>query len=137
MSLVSLDEVDLVDHTRGLAPADADEHTLVQPIERGVRGLDLGGGTECVLTWVDVLASGQAPENLGTAVAHTPGLDVEDSAGVGLGRIVCQSALAPGTSFPWPRRGPVNVPPINGTIRLWPWAVSPSSSGWPSVASRR
>ena len=32
----SRDEVDHVDHARGLARGDADEHALVQPIERGL-----------------------------------------------------------------------------------------------------
>ena len=52
------------------------------------------------------------------------------------GRTICQSALAPGISVPlsW---GPANVPPVSGTMRLRPWAVSPTSSGSPSVASSR
>src|SRR6266849_3657327 len=42
------------------------------------------------------------------------------------GRTVCQSALEPGSSFPF-SSGPVKVPPVSGTIRRRPSAISPSS----------
>src|SRR2546423_1442650 len=51
-------------------------------------------------------------------------------------RTICQSALAPGTTFPF-SSGPENVPPIQGTIRLRPALTSPTSTGSPNAASRR
>ena len=65
----SSDEVGLVDHAGGLAAADADEDALVQPVELGCGGLDLGRGPEGVLAGVDVLAAGETGEDLGAAVA--------------------------------------------------------------------
>jgi hypothetical protein len=38
----SFDEIGLVDHAIGLTAADADEDTLVQPVECRSRGFDLG-----------------------------------------------------------------------------------------------
>jgi len=38
----SSDEVGLIDHTPGVAAGDADEDALVQPVEIGRGGLDLG-----------------------------------------------------------------------------------------------
>ena len=46
------------------------------------------------------------------------------------------SALAPGRSFPL-SSGPVNVPPVKGTMRRRPCAIVPTSIGWPRVASMR
>jgi hypothetical protein len=44
------------------------------------------------------------------------------------GRTICQSALEPGSSFPF-RSGPVKVPPVSGTMRGRPWAMSPDRLG--------
>jgi len=52
------------------------------------------------------------------------------------GSTICQSALAPGSSFPL-SSGPAKVPALAGTMRRRPCGVSPRSSRSPRVASRR
>src|SRR5262245_32223482 len=66
----SSDEVGLVDHPCGLATGDADEDSLVQPVEVGGGSLDLGRGAEGVFAGVDVLTASETGEYLGAAVAH-------------------------------------------------------------------
>src|SRR3954451_19679405 len=83
----SCDEVSLVDDTSRLAAADTDEDALVQPVEVGGRGLDLGGGAEGVFARVDVVAASEACKYLGAAVAHASCLHVEQGAVVGLQRV--------------------------------------------------
>ena len=64
-------------HAPRQAAGDADEDTLVQPVEPRRRSLDLGGGAEGVFARVDVLAAGETCENPRAAVADAPRLDVE------------------------------------------------------------
>src|ERR1700733_8309798 len=80
----SSDEVDLVDHTSGLASRDTDEHSLVQPIEIVARCLDLGRRAEHVFTRVDILTASKASENLRAAVAHPVRTDIQQITVIGL-----------------------------------------------------
>src|SRR6516225_2620370 len=47
---------------------------------------------------------------------------------VPLGRTICQSALEPGSSFPF-SSGLSKVPPVSGTMHRRPWSRSPRSGG--------
>src|SRR4029453_18007278 len=82
-----VDEVGLVDHACGLAASDAHEYALVQPVELGRRGLDLGRGAEGVLSGRDVLAAPETGEDLGPAMPNTSGLHVEEVTALGLQRV--------------------------------------------------
>src|SRR5450631_1077393 len=79
-----LDQVDVVRDAAGLASAYGDEHTVVEPRQFGVRGLDAHRGAERVFGGVDVLASGQACEHVWFAMAYAARLDVEQRPAVGL-----------------------------------------------------
>src|SRR2546421_10688784 len=83
----SSDQVGLVDDGARLAAGDADEDAFVQPVEIGRGGFDLGRGAERVFARVDVLASAEAGEHFGAAVANAARLDVEQGAVVGPQRV--------------------------------------------------
>jgi hypothetical protein len=72
-----LDQVDVVRDAVWLPSAYGDEHTVVEPRQFGVRGLDAHCGPERVFGGVDVLPSRQACEHVWIAVAYTVRLDVE------------------------------------------------------------
>src|SRR5437879_869530 len=91
----SSDEVGFVDHATGLTAADADEDALVDPVELGCRGFDLGRGPEGVFAGVDVLAAPETGEDLGAAVANPTRLHVEQSAAVGLERVADVAECGP------------------------------------------
>src|ERR1700736_6017981 len=79
-----LNQVDVVRDAAGLASAYGDEHTVVEPRQFGVRGLDADRGAEYVFGGVDVLPSGQACEHVWLAMADAARLDVEQRPAVGL-----------------------------------------------------
>ena len=83
----AFDEVGLVDHTCGVAAADAYEDALVQPAEIRRGGLDLSRSTEGVLARVDGLAARQTGKHLSAAVPHSAGLHVEQVAAIRLQRV--------------------------------------------------
>jgi hypothetical protein len=80
-STSSSDEVDLVEHPR---PADADEHTLVQPIEIGHLRLDLRRRAVHLFTRIDLLTATEASENLRTSMAHFTRAHVQPITVIGL-----------------------------------------------------
>src|SRR4051794_38930127 len=86
-AVTSSDEVGLVDDSRGLTAADADEDALVQPAEVGAGGLDPGRRAEGVFAGVDVLTAAEAGEDVGAPVAHARRPDVEQIAAVSLQRV--------------------------------------------------
>ena len=67
----SSDEIDLVNRPSGLTASDTDEYALVQPVEAGGSGLDLGRSAEGVFTCVDVFPAPESLENLRASVTHT------------------------------------------------------------------
>ena len=76
--------VGLVGDAGGLATPDADEDALVQPVEIGGGGLDLGPGAKRVLAGVDVLPTPKTREHLRAAVTDAERPDVEEVPSVGL-----------------------------------------------------
>ena len=70
-----------------LTAADADEDALIQPVEFGGGCLDLGRRPKRVFAGVHVLTSRKPRQDLGTPMAHTARLDVQQVAPVGLQRV--------------------------------------------------
>ena len=60
---------------------------LVQPIKFGYGSFDLGPGAERVLAWVDIVAAGEAGQDLGASVARALGPHVKQRAAARLQRV--------------------------------------------------